>query len=181
MGYRVGEVIQMYDVLVLVEEELSVPDAEELVELYAGTAEPVKFHVLIPCENAKAQVEASLTGLAGSDLFGMPSQRYAFRPDQDVRRAADDAQRAVDAQAAAALDRSVGRLRSFDRDAEGIITHRHPVDELVDYIPRVQGQEVVVVTRPHVIAELLHVDWSAQARRHLGVPVLHLLEQHAKE
>jgi hypothetical protein len=29
-----------------------------------------------------------------------------------------------------------------------------------------------------VIAELLHVDWSAQARRHLGVPVLHLLEQH---
>ena len=171
----------MYDVLVLAEEEVSAADAEELVQLYAGTADPVKFHVLIPCENAKAQVEASLTGLAGSDLFGMPSQRYAFRPDEDVRRAADDAQRAVDAQATAALDRSLGRLRSFDHEADGIITHQHPVDELVDYIQRVQGREVVVLTRPHVVAELLHVDWSAQARRHLGVPVLHLLEQHPKE
>jgi hypothetical protein len=177
----VGEVVQMYDVLVLVEEEISAADAKVLAELYAGAADPVKFHVLVPCENAKAQVEASLTGLAGSDLFGMPSQRYAFRPDEDVRRAADDAQRAVDAQATAALDRSVGRLRSYDRDADGIITHRHPVDELVDYIPRVHGQEVVVLTRPHVIAELLHVDWSAQARRHLGVPVLHVLEQQPTE
>lgn len=171
----------MYDVLVLVEEEISVADAKELVQLYAGTADAVKFHVLVPCENARAQVEASLTGLAGSDLFGMPSQRYAFRPDEDVLQAADDAQRAVDAEAAAALERSVGRLRSFDRDADGLITHRHPVDELVDYIPRVRGQEVVVLTRPHVIAELLHVDWSAQARRHLGVPVLHLLEQQPTE
>jgi hypothetical protein len=171
----------MYDVLVLVEEELNVPDAEELVQLYAGTQDAVKFHVLLPCENAKAEVEASLTGLAGSDLFGMPSQRYAFRPDTDVEQAAEDAQRAVDARATAALNRSVGRLRSFDREAEGIITHRHPVDELVDYIQRVDGQEVVVLTRPHVIAELLHVDWSAQARRHLGVPVLHLLEQHSTE
>ncbi|MET9315504.1 hypothetical protein ABZX12_27125 [Kribbella sp. NPDC003505] len=141
----------------------------------------MKFHVLVPCENARAQVEASLTGLAGSDLFGMPSQRYAFRPDEGVLQAADDAQRAVDAEAAAALERSVGRLRSFDRDADGLITHRHPVDELVDYIPRVRGQEVVGLTRPHVIAELLHVDWSAQARRHLGVPVLHLLEQQPTE
>jgi hypothetical protein len=100
------------------------------------------------------------------------------RSDDDVRAAADEAQRAADAQATAALERSVGRLHSFDREAEGLITRRHPVDELVDYIERVNGREVAVLTRPHVIAELLHVDWSAQARRHLGVPVLHLLEQH---
>jgi hypothetical protein len=71
----------MYDVLVLVEEELNVPDAEELVQLYAGTQDPAKFHVLLPCGNAK----------------------------------------------------------------------------------RVHGQEVVVLTRPHIIAEMLHADWSAQA------------------
>jgi hypothetical protein len=168
----------MYDVVVLVEDELSVPDAERLVQLYADAPDRVRFHVIIPCENAKAQVEATLSGLAGTELFGMASQRYAIRSDEELRKAGDDAQRAVDAQATAALERSTGRLRSFDCEAEGTITHLRPVDELVDYIPRVHGQEVVVLTRPHIIAELLHVDWSAQARRHLGVPVLHLLEQH---
>jgi hypothetical protein len=168
----------MYDVMILAEEEVSVADAERLVQLYADTPDQVKFHVVIPCEDARTQVEASLTDLAGSDLFGMATQRYAVRSDDDVRAAADEAQRAADAQATAALERSVGRLHSFDREAEGLITRRHPVDELVDYIERVNGREVVVLTRPHVIAELLHVDWSAQARRHLGVPVLHLLEQH---
>jgi hypothetical protein len=167
----------MYDVMILVEEELSVADAERLVQLYAGAPDLVKFHVMIPCEDAKSQVEASLTDLAGSDLFGIATQRYAVRTDDEVRAAADDAQRAVDAQATEALNRSVGRLRSFDREAEGLITRSHPIDELVGYIERVNGQEVVVLTRQHVIAELLHVDWSAQARRHLGVPVLHLLEQ----
>ncbi|WP_371402787.1 hypothetical protein OHA10_33465 [Kribbella sp. NBC_00662] len=168
----------MYDVLVLVEEELSAEDARRLAELYAAPSEPVRFHVVIPCEDAQAQIEASLAGMAGTELFGMPGPRYAPQADDDIRRAADDAQRAVDAAATAAMERSVGRLRSLDREADGIITRRPPVDELVDYIKREHGQEVVILTRPHVIAELLHVDWSAQARRHLGVPVLHLLEQH---
>ena len=30
--------------------------------------------------------------------------------------------------------------------------------------------------RPHVVAEFFHLDWTSQARRKLGVPVLHLLE-----
>ncbi|MEV4264199.1 hypothetical protein [Kribbella sp. NPDC049584] len=168
----------MYDVLILVEEELSVADAERLVELYAGAPGRVKFHLIFPCEDAQAQVEASLTNLAGPELFGVATQRYAVGADDEVRAAAEDAQLAIDAQATEALQRSVGRLRSFDREADGVITRKHPVDELVEYIERVNGQEVVVLTRPHVIAELLHVDWSAQARRHLGVPVLHLLELH---
>lgn len=168
----------MYDVVVLVEEELSVADAERLVELYADAPGRVRFHLVLPCEDARAQVEASLTNLAGSELFGITTQRYAVGADDEVRAAADAAQLAIDAQATDALQRSVGRLRSFDREAEGLVTRRHPVDELVAYIDQVNGQEVVVLTRRHVIAELLHIDWSAQARRHLGVPVLHLLELH---
>jgi hypothetical protein len=36
---------------------------------------------------------------------------------------------------------------------------------------------VVILTRPHIVAELLHVDWTRRARRKLKVPVLHLLAQ----
>ena len=38
------------------------PDAERLVQLYADAPDHVRFHVLIPCEDAQAQVEASLSG-----------------------------------------------------------------------------------------------------------------------
>jgi hypothetical protein len=134
--------------------------------------------VIIPCEDAPAQVEASLANLAGSELYGMAAERYSIASDEEAQKAQRDAQRAVDAQATAALNRSIERLRSFDQDADGLITHARPVDELVEQIKRTNGQEVVVLTRPHVVAELLHIDWSAQARRHLGVPVLHLLELH---
>ncbi|MER7251194.1 hypothetical protein [Kribbella sp. NPDC000426] len=166
----------MYDVLVLVEDELSEADAGRLAELYRGTADPVRFHVVIPCEDAEAQIEASLAGMAGTEPFGTVGPRYMPQEDDEIHHAADEAQRAVDAAATAAMERSVERLRSLDREAEGIITRRPPVDELVDRIRRVHGQEVVILTRSHVVAQLLHVDWSAQARRHLGVPVLHLLE-----
>jgi hypothetical protein len=36
---------------------------------------------------------------------------------------------------------------------------------------------VVILTRPHIVADLLHVDWTHRARRKLKVPVLHLLAQ----
>jgi hypothetical protein len=168
----------MYDVVVLVEEELSVPDAERLVELYASAPGQVKYHVIIPCETAPAKVEASPANFAGTELYGMAADRYSIGSDEEAIKAQKNAQRALDAQATAALDRSLDRLRSFDQEADGLITHGRPVDELVEQIKRVNGQEVVVLTRPHIVAELLHIDWSAQARRHLGVPVLHLLELH---
>jgi nucleotide-binding universal stress UspA family protein len=164
--------------VLLVEEELSTPDAQRLVDLYANAREQVRFHVLIPCEDAQARVEASLNGLAGTELYGIAAARYSIQSDEQAARAQHDAQRAVDAQATASLERSLERLRSFDRNADGQITHGHPIDELAEYIKRNDAQEVVVLTRPHIVAELLHVDWSAKARRHLGVPVLHLLEHH---
>ena len=35
---------------------------------------------------------------------------------------------------------------------------------------------MIILTRPHVVSEFFHVDWTSRARRKLGVPVLHLLE-----
>ena len=73
------------------------------------------------------------------------------------------------------------RLRDMGQEAEGGISHDRAIDALVQTVKKVDGQEVIILTRPHVVAEFFHVDWSAQARRHLGVPVLHLLEQEEKK
>jgi hypothetical protein len=168
----------MYDVVLLVEEELSAPDAKRVMELYASAPDSVRFHLVIPCEDGKNRVHTSLAGLAGTELYGIAAIRYSVGSDEEALKVQEQARRAVDAQATAALDRSIDRLRSLGQAADGLITHRRPVDELIEQINRVNGQEVVVLTRPHIVAEFFHVDWSTQARRHLGVPVLHLLEQH---
>ena len=51
-----------------------------------------------------------------------------------------------------------------------------PVDALVEKVAAVEGREAIILTRPHLVAEFFHVDWTSKARRKLGVPVLHLLE-----
>ena len=50
------------------------------------------------------------------------------------------------------------------------------VDALTDKVTEVGAREAIILTRPHVVAEFFHVDWTSRARRKLGVPVLHLLE-----
>ena len=40
----------------------------------------------------------------------------------------------------------------------------------------VNAAEAIILTRPHVVSEFFHLDWTSRARRKLGVPVLHLLE-----
>jgi hypothetical protein len=51
-----------------------------------------------------------------------------------------------------------------------------PIRALVAKVTEVDARETIILTRPHVISEFFHVDWTSKARRKLGVPVLHLLE-----
>ncbi|WP_231123190.1 hypothetical protein [Nocardioides sambongensis] len=50
------------------------------------------------------------------------------------------------------------------------------MDALAETVQRVDGREAIILTRPHLVAEFFHLDWTSRARRHVGVPVLHLLE-----
>ncbi|TDO47821.1 hypothetical protein EV643_108135 [Kribbella sp. VKM Ac-2527] len=159
----------MYDVVLLVEQELSEPDAKRVVALHQDMPEPVKYHVLVPCHNAEAGVEASISALGTADLYG------AGLIDQ--RQELAEAQRAIDSEAKDCTSRSVQRLRDLDQQAEGGITHDRPIDALTATVNKVSGREVIILTRPHIVAEFFHLDWTNSARRHLGVPVLHLLEQ----
>jgi len=163
----------MYDVVLLVEQELSEADAKQVVALHEEMPEKVKYHVVIPCHNAEAGVEASLAALGTADLYG------AGIADQRALRLGQV--RALDEEAKGCSGRSVNRLLELGQQAEGGITHERAIDALVQTVKHVDGQEVIILTRPHVVAEFFHVDWSAQARRHLGVPVLHLLEQEEKK
>ena len=57
-----------------------------------------------------------------------------------------------------------------------LATDGTPLPTAVDVTAEIDGREAIILTRPHVVAEFFHLDWTSKARRRLGVPILHLLE-----
>lgn len=158
-----------YDVVLLVEQALTPVDAAQVRSLHEALDEPVVYHVILPMEDAAARIEASLGTLSGGELLGTPSLLVdevdldAVRKDC-LDRANRDLQTTLDA------------LRDAGATARGQVVDVSPVEALKTKVAEVDGREVIILTRPHVVAEFFHVDWASQARRKLGVPVLHLLE-----
>jgi hypothetical protein len=78
--------------------------------------------------------------------------------------------------ARADLAASLAALEHAGATATGELVTVEPIDALAAKVKEVEAAEVIVLTRPHVVAEFFHLDWTSRARRKLGVPVLHLLE-----
>jgi hypothetical protein len=158
-----------YDVVLLVEQALSAADAKQVRSLHESLDEPVAYHVILPMEDAAARIESSLGTLSGGELLGTPSL-LVNEVDLDAVRT-DCLDRATDE-----LSDTLDALRTAGATAEGQVVDAAPIEALKTKVAQVDGREVIILTRPHVVAEFFHVDWTSQARRKLGVPTLHLLE-----
>lgn len=159
-----------YDVVLLVEQALTEQDARQVRSLHEGLEDPVTYHVLLPLDDAAARVEASLGSLSGSEMLAAP-QSPLDPVDLDAVR--EDARERSEAD----LTATVAALETVGATvASSTLVTGSPVDELVAKVKEVDGRETIVLTQPHVVAELFRLDWTSKARRHLDVPVLHLLE-----
>jgi hypothetical protein len=159
----------MYKVIVLAEQAMTAADAAEVVSLHDGIEETRHYHVLIPCQNAQLQVEAALGSLAASETLAAPAI-VASGVDTD------EVQQQFDSEAATAVTVSVAAIQQTGHEATGQFSKDDPIDLLDNVVRSEAAAEVIVMTRPHVIQEFLHIDWASKARRRLGVPVLHLVE-----
>jgi hypothetical protein len=160
----------VYSVVVLAEQALSRGDAAEIVALHESIEEPRQYHVLIPCEDAAVQVETTVSTLGASEVMATPG--FGLEPDVDVRELQHD----IDEHAGEEVLASVAELRALGPAADGAFSCTDPIEALESAVRKHQAREVIVMTRPHVVAEFLHLDWASKARRRLGVPVLHLME-----
>ena len=158
-----------YDVVLLVEQALSSADATQVRSLHEGLDEPVAYHVILPIEDAAARIEASLGTLSGGELLGTPSLLINEVDLDAVRKDSLD-------RASAELFDTLDALRTAGASADGQVVDVAPIEALKTKVAEVDGREAIILTRPHVVAEFFHVDWASQARRKIGVPVLHLLE-----
>lgn len=159
-----------YDVVLLVEEAMSTRDAAQVRSLHNEIADQVVYHVLLPIEDASARIEASLGSLGAGDVMAAPAMVMS---DVDLEAVREECRERSDRDLATTL----AAIRAAGGEAVGVVTTEPPVDAVVDKVAAVDAREVIVLTRPHVVAEFFHVDWTSRARRKLGVPVLHLLEQ----
>jgi hypothetical protein len=158
----------MYHVVLLIEQELSALDASQITSLHEGIDEQVVYHVLLPVEDPSGQVEATLGNLAASDTLS----NIPLTPDVDL----EELQHEIVEGSRAAAAASAAALKANGREAVSEVTTIDPVDALIAAVKKSGARETIILTRPHVVAGFFHRDWTSRARRHLGVPVLHLLE-----
>ncbi|MEJ7726837.1 MAG: hypothetical protein WKH47_07450 [Actinomycetes bacterium] len=165
----------MYEVVVLIEEPLADGDARQLADLYGALPDPTHLHVLLPTADAPTHVEAVLASLSdGSGVPGKPTPPIA---SDDIGQPTAEEHAAAMADAQAGLTRTLEHLRGLGLDADGELLPDDPLAALESIVAERDSDEVVIMTRTHVVSQFLHMDWASSARRHLDVPVLHLLER----
>jgi hypothetical protein len=158
-----------YDVVLLVEQALTPADAAQVHSLHEGLDEPVTYHVLLPLEDAAARIESAMGSLTAGDMMASPTTPMS---EVDLEAVRKDSEERSDSELAATLD----ALRQSGATAVGEVVTDPPIDALAAKVAAVDGREAIILTRPHVVAEFFHLDWTSKARRRLGVPILHLLE-----
>ena len=158
-----------YDVVLLVEQALTVADARQVLSLHEELDDPVVYHVLLPLEDAAARIEASMGGLSGGELMGNPT---IGMHEADIEAVRKDSQEQSDDELSATL----AALREAGGTADGKVVGDDPIEALSAEVSAVDGREAIILTRSHVVSEFFHLDWTSRARRRIGVPVLHLLE-----
>jgi len=158
-----------YDVVLLVEQALTLADARQVLSLHEELDDPVVYHVLLPLEDAAARIEASMGGLSGGELMGNPT---IGMQQADIEAVRQDSQEQSDDELSATL----AALREAGGTADGKVVGDDPIAALSAEVTEVDGREAIILTRSHVVSEFFHLDWTSRARRKIGVPVLHLLE-----
>jgi hypothetical protein len=158
-----------YDVVLLVEQALSAADAEQVRSLHSEIEDPVVYHVLLPLEDAAARIEASLGTLGAGDLMAAPALAMNDVDLEALRRECEE-------NSSSELQQTLLALNAAGAKAIGKVCSEPPVEALATLVAAVDAREAIILTRPHLVAEFFHVDWTSRARRKLGVPVLHLIE-----
>lgn len=161
---------QPYAVVLLVEENLTADDAARIHSLHEGIEGPVAYHVLLPLDDAPARVQAAMGAVGMPDLVPGPTIPL---PDIDPAEVVAE----VREKSEQSLATSVEVLQAAGASATGTLVTGNPIDALTAKVAEVDGREAIILTEEHFVAELLRLDWTSQARRHLDIPVLHLMEQ----
>lgn len=151
----------MVTTVLLIEKVLNDLDVRQVTGLHEGEAE--SFVVLVPAEGDHGRLLATLDDLALGELREAADEVESPEPSPgEVLRDAGHV-----------LESSIRALREAGAQATGAITPSDPLDALREAVAAHQANEIIVLTKPHLVEEFFHRDWASRARK-LDLPVLRL-------
>lgn len=178
-----------YDVVVLIEREMSEGDARSIAALHARLEEPVNYHLLVSSHpDSGFGGPMALLGSSFADVAGLtgsasvvgsataPSARIS-PPAPGPTRTPTAVLADPDVDLASVIEHSSRRLRAASRYPVNVsITHGEVLLALMQMVKTTNSQEVVVVAWPETAARFLCSDWTTKARKVLKVPKVRILE-----
>jgi hypothetical protein len=162
-----------YDVVVLIEREMSEGDARRVAALHARRVETVDYHLLISSHHSNGfGGPLALLGSNTTDVYGLPVEANGARTAPELADPAEDL--------ASVMSHSAQRLRSHNScEVDLSITHGEVLIGLKSLLATTGSQEVVVVAWPETAARFLVSDWPQRARKALKVPHIRVLEHNS--
>jgi hypothetical protein len=156
----------VYRIVVLSEHGLTQDETERLTSLHD---EPDQyFWILIPSDQDRSGF------LAAVDDFLLADFRESR---EDLREESAQRQAAEHARASEELATSIAQLEAAGVTAGGVVVVGDPIRALRSAVSEYNADEVIILTRPHMVEEAMRRDWTSRARHELKLPVLRLLEQ----
>ncbi|MFI7067853.1 hypothetical protein ACIBL3_43140 [Kribbella sp. NPDC050124] len=176
-----------YDVVVLIEREMSEGDARRVAALHARYEEPVEYHLLVSSHPESGfggpmallgSTFADVAGLTGSTTVVGNATVASARVSPPAPRRTPTAMLAdPDVDLASVIEHSSRQLRAASGYPVHVsITHGEVLLALKTLVKSTDCHEVVVVAWPETAASFLCSDWTTKARKALRVPRVRILE-----
>jgi hypothetical protein len=195
-----------YDVVVLIEREMSEGDARRVAALHARREDTVDYHLLVSSHPESGfggpmallgSTFADVAGMTGAAAVVGSATVASARTGPAVDRAQSRAQSRTQSRTqrgtvggtptatladpavdlASVIEHSSRQLRAASGHPVHVsITHGEVLLALMQMVKTTNGQEVVVVAWPETAAAFLCSDWTTKARKILKVPRVRILE-----
>jgi len=149
--------------LILTEEALTSHDIKRIAGLHAP--DPVTAYVVIPCGTDQSTLDQIVDDLARTDMQELADDVDPVQPDVDDRTR----------EALQRLSTSVRDLNAAGVTATGSLVPEHPVDATAVLANEEDVDEIIVITEPHLVTDMLRRDWATRLRHTVERPVLHFI------
>jgi hypothetical protein len=162
----------VFTMLLLTESALLPHDVDRLVGLH-DDANEVRVHICVPARSDG-------TGLEQADDLVEDVARTDFSELKDDVEGSDRTPAELKARANRHLAASVESLVAAGMSADGELVPDSPVDRVVEIAEQTDADEVIVITSPHWLEEVLRRDWATKIYKrlkhdHREIPVLHFI------
>lgn len=153
----------MFTSVLLTENPLTDHDVARLVALHGD--EPVHFHVVMAADADISGFDEAVDDIARTHFRDAVHEEDADKPEPQLL-----------AEAHKRLSGSIAALQAAGAtEVDGSVVPHKPVDATAEIAERLDADEILVLTEPHLVSDMMRRDWATRLRHRVHLPVLHVI------